>query len=79
MKNLDWFDDAACLGTDGEAFFPKPGVPISGVVKRICGSCPVSSECLQYSLSFEPALDGVWGGMGHNERKALKGRLRRAG
>ena len=36
--------------------------------KKICESCPVSKECLDYALEF-PALDmhGVWAGLTPNQ------------
>ncbi len=34
--------------------------------KKICLSCPVVAECLEYSLIYKE--HGVWGGMTHIER-----------
>ncbi len=80
MKNVDWFDDAACLGTDTESFFPPERGCIPAVVKRICAGCPVQAECLDYSMTFVPVLEGVWGGLGQKQRELLKSRrLRHAG
>ncbi len=38
--------------------------------KDICGTCPVSKDCLDYALSIrEP--HGIWGGLNEAERRQL--------
>ena len=51
----DWQDRALCAQTDPEAFFPEKGGS-TREAKRICGSCEVSSECLDYALAQRRAL-----------------------
>lgn len=42
----------------------------------ICRQCEVQAQCLQYALdNFEH--QGIWGGMGPNERQAYRQRLQR--
>jgi hypothetical protein len=43
-----------------------------GILRRICGGCPIYKECLSYALGNENY--GVWGGMTTNERNAFNGR-----
>jgi WhiB family redox-sensing transcriptional regulator len=40
------------------------------LAKHICSTCPVSVECLEYSLKWEPW--GIWGGMEEQERAELR-------
>jgi WhiB family redox-sensing transcriptional regulator len=45
--------------------------------KAVCRRCPVTDECLSWAL--ESGQDaGIWGGMGEDERRALKRRGARA-
>jgi WhiB family transcriptional regulator, redox-sensing transcriptional regulator len=48
---MNWRQYAACKGTDPEEFFPlRPGL-IPPVVAALCGSCPVSRECLDDAMT----------------------------
>ena len=65
-----WMDDAACKGWDIDLFFPerkRPGMYADGV--RICISCPVRVQCLEYAISNN-IRHGLWGGMTGYERIA---------
>jgi WhiB family transcriptional regulator, redox-sensing transcriptional regulator len=64
-----WQDLAACVGTDPDAFFPEQGGN-SRAAKRICMTCDVREECLQYALDNDEA--GVWGGMSEIARKRIR-------
>lgn len=70
-----WWDFAACLGTDTEAFFPARGGSIT-YPKRLCRRCPVTAQCLEDALEFEATHVGgpvgVWGGLSPDERRRLK-------
>ena len=70
----DWQDRALCAQTDPEAFFPEKGGS-TREAKRICGSCEVRPECLDYALHNDERF-GIWGGLSERERRRLK---RRAG
>ncbi|MCT9818745.1 WhiB family transcriptional regulator [Microbacterium sp. W1N] len=71
---LAWQTDALCSQTDPEAFFPEKGGSTRDA-KRICGSCDVRGECLEYALQNDERF-GIWGGLSERERRKLK---RRAG
>lgn len=73
-----WMDDAACIGTDPEEWFPGEGEHAFHA-KRICNGtknhppCPVKNECLAFALSNEGLVGhGVWGGLSERERRKLK-------
>ena len=67
-----WFDRAACLQADPEAFYPEKGGS-SRAAKRVCHTCPVQAECLSYALANDERF-GIWGGMSERERRQLKRR-----
>ena len=47
-----WFNDASCRGQTA-LMFPK-----------LCRTCPVINDCLEYALEFPPAdMHGVWAGL----------------
>ena len=71
---LAWQVDALCAQTDPEAFFPEKGGSTRDA-KRICTSCDVRGECLEYALNNDERF-GIWGGLSERERRKLK---RRAG
>jgi len=64
-----WHELAACSETDPDAFFPELGEP-TAAAKRVCRSCPVRAECLQYALDNHERF-GVWGGLSERERRHL--------
>ena len=39
--------------------------------KRVCRSCDVRAECLEYALENDERF-GIWGGMSERERRRLK-------
>jgi hypothetical protein len=57
---------------------------IAEVSKAVCygkdglPECPVRKECLLYSDKMEEQ-HGIWGGMSHRERNALKRKAAKAG
>lgn len=71
-STLAWQTDALCAQTDPEAFFPEKGGSTRDA-KRICGSCDVRGECLEYALSNDERF-GIWGGLSERERRKLKNR-----
>ena len=64
--NDDWWDDAACIGLDTQAFFPEKG-EIAPTARRVCGRCPVQGDCLAWALKHHE--HGIWGGVGYKERQ----------
>jgi WhiB family redox-sensing transcriptional regulator len=67
---LAWQDKALCAQTDPEAFFPEKGGS-TREAKRICVSCEVKQECLEYALMQDERF-GIWGGLSERERRRLK-------
>jgi WhiB family redox-sensing transcriptional regulator len=69
---LSWQADALCAQTDPEAFFPEKGGSTRDA-KKVCGSCMVKSECLEYALENDERF-GIWGGLSERERRRLRKR-----
>jgi len=69
---LSWQGDALCAQTDPEAFFPEKGGSTRDA-KKICASCEVRSECLEYALQNDERF-GIWGGLSERERRKLRRR-----
>jgi WhiB family redox-sensing transcriptional regulator len=69
---LAWQSDSLCAQTDPEAFFPEKGGSTRDA-KRICGSCEVRSQCLEYALANDERF-GIWGGLSERERRKLRKR-----
>jgi WhiB family redox-sensing transcriptional regulator len=65
-----WWEKAACIGQPLELFFPDGGW-MTAEAKKLCGSCPVQSECLKDALAFETPTtrSGIWGGMSRWQRE----------
>ena len=69
---LAWQADALCAQTDPEAFFPEKGGSTRDA-KKVCSSCTVRAECLDYALSNDERF-GIWGGLSERERRRLRKR-----
>ena len=69
---LSWQERSLCAQTDPEAFFPEKGGS-TREAKRVCLSCDVRSECLEYALAHDERF-GIWGGLSERERRRLKRR-----
>ena len=69
---LSWQERSLCAQTDPEAFFPEKGGS-TREAKRVCLSCDVRSECLEYALANDERF-GIWGGLSERERRRLKRR-----
>ncbi len=78
---MNWLDQAGCLGQDPELFFPVgstgPALDQINRAKAVCSGCPVRSKCLQWSLAAHQD-HGIWGGMTEDERRAIR-QARRGG
>lgn len=73
-----WMGQAACRATQTE-FFPAggSGVPnrvVYAEAKKVCGGCPVRSDCLDYAMRTDQQF-GVWGGLTPGERRDLERRM----
>jgi WhiB family redox-sensing transcriptional regulator len=69
---LGWQERALCAQTDPEAFFPEKGGS-TREAKKVCLSCDVRSQCLEYALAHDERF-GIWGGLSERERRRLKKR-----
>jgi WhiB family redox-sensing transcriptional regulator len=70
VDDQGWQDRALCAQTDPESFFPEKGGS-TREAKRVCRSCEVKAECLDYALESDERF-GIWGGMSERERRRLK-------
>ncbi len=67
--------DGKCREYPAEVFFPRDGLGVI-VAQRICKSCPVAAQCLEYALA-QHIDHGVWGGASERERRRLARERRR--
>jgi WhiB family transcriptional regulator, redox-sensing transcriptional regulator len=74
---VDWRHEAACVGHDPDLWFPAgetgPAAEQIRYAKRVCGSCPVREECLEYAIVTNQ-VSGVWGGLTEEERRPVRRR-----
>jgi WhiB family transcriptional regulator, redox-sensing transcriptional regulator len=77
---MSWHDDAACRDEDPELFFPigstGPAILQLSQAKAVCAGCAVQSRCLEWAVAAG-VEHGVWGGLGEEERRALRRRAAR--
>ena len=69
-EEMAWQEKALCAQTDPEAFFPEKGGS-TREAKRVCQSCEVQGDCLEYALAHDERF-GIWGGLSERERRRLK-------
>ncbi|GAB3273970.1 hypothetical protein GCM10027449_11760 [Sinomonas notoginsengisoli] len=69
---LAWQAESLCAQTDPEAFFPEKGGSTRDA-KKVCGSCTVRAQCLEYALANDERF-GIWGGLSERERRRLRKR-----
>lgn len=65
----EWYADALCAETDPQIFFPEAGGS-TRAAKKVCASCPVRVECLEYALAHKDAF-GIWGGVSERDRRKI--------
>ncbi len=69
-----WMAQGNCAERPPSLFFPSDGVGVE-VAKRVCTTCAVKQECLEYALRNR--IDhGVWGGTSERERRRILKRRR---
>lgn len=69
-----WMHHARCRGVKPTEFFPSDGMGVEAA-QRVCASCPVRVECLEYALEHR-IEHGVWGGASERERRRILRRRR---
>ncbi len=76
-REMQWLDRAACRDHNPELFFPMsavgPGRAQAEDAKRVCRTCPVLAECLEWAIASAIPF-GVLGGLSEEERKTLMSR-----
>lgn len=79
-RGADWRDNAACLTSDPELFFPVgnsgPAIEQTRMAKEVCARCLVQEVCLSYALQTDQS-SGIWGNTTEDERRVLKRRAHR--
>jgi len=70
---MEWVTRANCRGRDPEQFFVRGAVAARQVV-RICASCPVRQQCLEYALD-NGIEHGIWGGLTERQRRVVARRM----
>lgn len=70
-----WMLSGLCREREPSFFFPSDGVGVERA-RRVCATCPVVDECLEYALAHR-IEHGVWGGASERERRRIL-RSRRA-
>ncbi len=64
-----WVSYAACRDSEADLFFPGPDGD-TAEAKKVCASCAVRQQCLDYALTVRERY-GVWGGTSERERRRL--------
>ncbi len=77
LHRPEWHQRAACRGVGVDAFVLTPGKGRwPEYDRRLCLTCPVRVECLDYALA-NPDLQGLFGATTGDERKAMRKAMRR--
>lgn len=68
----NWQRKASCRGTDSSIFFSEQQEQKIKALK-ICSTCPVKSECLEYAISNELTKGriGIFGGKTPRQRRII--------
>ena len=74
-----WRLDAACIGMDINTFFEEAetteqkvrAVATREQAKKVCASCPVSQQCLDFAINNDIRY-GIYGGVTYRKRLIYK-------
>jgi WhiB family redox-sensing transcriptional regulator len=70
-KDTQWYNDAACKGSDPESFFIEDrGYEYINTIKTICKGCPVKNDCLNFAVKYR--MQGFWGGTTEQQRRTMR-------
>jgi WhiB family redox-sensing transcriptional regulator len=72
--NMNWRDNAACVGQDISMFFdenPKTMRQSSMEAKKFCDSCKVRKACFDFAVDNNVFV-GIYGGMSNKQRRFMK-------
>ena len=64
-----WMAIAVCRDHRPEVFFPSDGAGVERA-QRICATCPVGEQCLEYAIDNH-IEHGVWGGASERARRRI--------
>ena len=70
-SDMDWQLEAACKDMEIPVDFFSPLVGERAKAKKVCSTCTVKDECLDFASSNWEDF-GVWGGTTSGERKAMR-------
>jgi WhiB family redox-sensing transcriptional regulator len=60
-------------------FFPtRQNTQVAQEAKKVCATCLVKSECLEYAMEWN-IMHGVWGGTSEKDRRDMRRRRQRGG
>lgn len=72
LKIQRWMKDASCVGNREANWFPEGGITREvNLAIKICKSCLVKQECLNYAIE-RPELLGIWGGVSAKKRESIR-------
>ena len=66
----DWKTRGSCIDLPSNLFFPGKGESHRDA-QRVCATCPVRQECLEYALANGIKF-GIWGGESERGRRAIR-------
>lgn len=72
---------ALCAEIGGDLWLPeKTESHHAAAAKKICASCPIAEQCLEYALEHELTRDhtGIWAGTNGRTRQRILARRKRA-
>lgn len=80
VRGQSWRDSAECRTHPPELWFASAGTAGGRdelrLARAVCESCQVRNECLAWSLTTRPLVQGVWGGLDDDERLRMRHELR---
>lgn len=83
-EDYAWMLEASCRGLDCNLMYPEKG-DAKGirVAKKMCASCPVKRQCLDFAMTPREGMPfedgGIWGGTTARERQRMRSSWRRGG
>lgn len=66
-----WMDAAACSDHDATMFFPENDTDTTADAVRVCRSCRVRIDCLEFAIDRNERY-GIWGGTTPLQRDRLR-------
>lgn len=69
LPAMEWRTDGACRGHNPAWWYPmQGGATHAAKALRICATCPVKQECLDWAIAAGES-HGIWGGLMEGERR----------